>query len=337
MSGTKIIQPGVSVDITQLQNISAKGRAIPVPAPPPDILPGMVWELQTSPAAYQWRAITYGGGLFVAVARSGTGNRIMTSADGVDWTLRSTPADNDWRAITYGNGLFVATSYEGTIMTSPNGINWTLRSSPAALRWLGVTYGSGPGLFVAVASSGGVQRVITSPDGITWTLRTAYSSYNWQAVTYGNGWYVALSTDTTGTAAIMRSNDGINWSLSTPPPPNQNWQSVAYGAGVFASVSDNGTQRAITSPAGLTWTARDIVANQWRGITFAEDIGDGSSLFAAVSISGTGDRVATSPDGVTWTAQESAADLSWLSVAWSPDLKMFAAVGNNSIMTSQEG
>ncbi|MDC1474477.1 hypothetical protein N8350_02575, partial [Candidatus Nanopelagicales bacterium] len=102
--------------------------------------------------------------LFVAVASSGTGNRVMTSPDGITWTSRTSAADNAWRSVTYGAGLFVAVaSYSGTgnrVMTSPNGITWTSRTSAADNNWQSVTYRAG--LFVAVASSGTGNRVMTS-------------------------------------------------------------------------------------------------------------------------------------------------------------------------------
>jgi hypothetical protein len=38
-------------------------------------------------------------GLFVAVSISGTGNRVMTSPDGINWTTRNSGPDNDYVAI----------------------------------------------------------------------------------------------------------------------------------------------------------------------------------------------------------------------------------------------
>ena len=52
--------------------------------------------------------------MFVAVANTGAGNRVMTSPDGVTWTIRTSAADNDWRSVTYGNGVFVAVAITGT-------------------------------------------------------------------------------------------------------------------------------------------------------------------------------------------------------------------------------
>lgn len=56
-----------------------------------------------------------------------------------------------------------------SVIAADPGIDWTSRSSAADNSWLSVAYGEG--LFVAVASSGGGNRVMTSPDGVTWTSR----------------------------------------------------------------------------------------------------------------------------------------------------------------------
>ena len=65
---------------------------------------GILWTPRSSAADNSWRAITYipSRDRLVAVAYSGTGNRVMTSDDGgVSWTIRSSAADNGWFAITY--------------------------------------------------------------------------------------------------------------------------------------------------------------------------------------------------------------------------------------------
>jgi hypothetical protein len=102
--------------------------------------------------------------LFVAVAASGTGDRVMTSPDGITWTIRTSAADNAWSSVTHGGGLFVAVSFFGIgdrVMTSPDGIIWTSRTPAADNDWYSVTYGGG--LFVAVSFSGTGNRVMTSP------------------------------------------------------------------------------------------------------------------------------------------------------------------------------
>jgi hypothetical protein len=46
------------------------------------------------PADQQWEAVTYGAGKFVAVASSGSGNRVMTSTNGNYWTSRTSASDS---------------------------------------------------------------------------------------------------------------------------------------------------------------------------------------------------------------------------------------------------
>ena len=106
-------------------------------------------------------------GLFVAVAESGTGNRVMTSTDGINWTTRNSAADNFWRGITWAPelGLFVAIARTGTgnrVMTSPDGINWTTLSTPVDNHWYGITWAPELGLFVAVARTGTGNHVMTA-------------------------------------------------------------------------------------------------------------------------------------------------------------------------------
>jgi hypothetical protein len=117
----------------------------------------------TSAADILWKGVTYGNGLFVAVAITASNIRVMTSPDGINWTSRNSAANNNWTSVTYGNGLFVAVSNTGTgnrVMASPDGITWTSRVSAADMNWNSVTYGNG--LFVAVSSSGTGNRVMTS-------------------------------------------------------------------------------------------------------------------------------------------------------------------------------
>lgn len=66
---------------------------------------GIAWTTAGSPTD-EWSSVTYGGGLFVAVAGlSPTG--VMTSPDGQTWTSRTAPL-GDWYGVTYGDGVFVA-------------------------------------------------------------------------------------------------------------------------------------------------------------------------------------------------------------------------------------
>ena len=120
------------------------------------------WVCRSTPVDNDWVDVCYGNGLFVAVANTGTGNRAMTSPDGITWTIRTTPVSNYWKGVCYGNGLFVAVAMHiasNDIMTSPDGITWTAHTSPADNDWENICYGNG--LFVAVGSNGTGNRVMT--------------------------------------------------------------------------------------------------------------------------------------------------------------------------------
>jgi hypothetical protein len=62
----------------------------------------------------------------VAVASTGTANRVTTSPDGIAWTIRTSVADNEWYAVTYGNGLFVAVATTGTANRVMNSLRYPL-------------------------------------------------------------------------------------------------------------------------------------------------------------------------------------------------------------------
>ncbi|MEQ9202781.1 MAG: Ig-like domain-containing protein, partial [Cyclobacteriaceae bacterium] len=272
---------------------------------------GQNWTTSNSAADNSWRSVTFGNGLFVAIGESGTGNRVMTSPDGIEWTSRTSAADNGWSSVTFGNGLFVAVGESGTgnrVMTSPDGIVWTSRTSAADNLWSSVTFGNG--LFVAVSTSGTGNRVMTSPDGITWTSRSSSADYSWYSVTYGNGLFVAVSYSGTGNS-VMTSPDGITW--TTRASANDYvWYSVTYGNGLFVATALSGSgNRVMTSPDGIVWTSRTSAAdNSWLSVTY------GNGLFVATAISGSGNRVMTSPDGIDWTSRSSAADNNWASVTY---------------------
>ena len=76
---------------------------------------GINWTIRTSAVDNGWTSVTYGNGLFVAVARTRPSDRVMTSSDGITWTSRTSAADNGWRSVTYGNGIFVAVANLGTL------------------------------------------------------------------------------------------------------------------------------------------------------------------------------------------------------------------------------
>ena len=290
-----------------------------------------------------WVSVTYGNGLFVAVASDG---HRMISSDGVHWVYKSTQIPSKlWRAVTYGNGLFVAVAVAinigqlPSVMTSPDGVTWTGVSSAPASAWLSVAYGNG--LFVAVAPEK-APYVMTSSDGITWSTRSADRS-EWFSVAYGtplgNGLFVAVSSGVS--PAVMTSPDGVVWTSNSLVDVSS-WQSVTYGTplgnGLFVAVAADAAPSVMTSPDGVVWTNRSADRSAWFSVAYGTPLGNG--LFVAVS-SGASPAVMTSPDGVVWT-NRSAPVNSWNSVTYGNPLGngLFVAVAADaapSVMTSPDG
>ena len=63
------------------------------------------WTAQTSHNTLNWTCVTYGDGYFVALSSSGSGNRVMTSPDGITWTLQTSSANNNWISVAYSSTL----------------------------------------------------------------------------------------------------------------------------------------------------------------------------------------------------------------------------------------
>ena len=107
---------------------------------------------------------------------------------------------------------------------------------------------------------------------------------------------------------------------------------MCYGNGLFVAVAATGTHRVMTSPDGITWTARTAAENNyWCSVCY------GNGLFVATASDGT-NRIMTSPDGINWTAHMAPENNLWESVTYGNGL--FVAVsrdGTNRLMTSPDG
>jgi hypothetical protein len=88
---------------------------------------GITWSTGTMPSASGWCSVTYGNGMFVAVAFNS--EDAATSTDGINWTLRKLPSVAYWQDVNYGDGVFMATTITGDgqsiTASSFDGITWT--------------------------------------------------------------------------------------------------------------------------------------------------------------------------------------------------------------------
>lgn len=283
--------------------------------------------------------------IFVTVSSTGTYS-VMTSEDGKIWTERYTNVDDKtWKSVTAavpsigslsGNMLFVAVgptvTSEGVIV-SQDGINWTLKNT-VNRAWTSVTHGLLNGITTFVAVCNDVTNVndsyvMTSQDANTWTivLNTGFAN-DWRSVTSGipsvgdasnNTLFVAVSFDSN----VMTSTDSTTWvrsainsikatSVCVGTPHTGNYANQTLFVAVGHAIS-NQDDVIMISNDGYTWTSKSAgsVGNDlnWESVTAG--MVNGVTLFAAVSSSGTGNRVMTSYDGENWTVGSNTPDNSW--------------------------
>jgi hypothetical protein len=101
---------------------------------------------------------------------------------------------------------------------------------------------------------------------------------------------------------------------------------VTYGNGLFVVVGND--DAILTSPDGVTWTARTSGTTTYlKGVTY------GNGLFVAVGSYG---AILTSPDGVTWTRQASGTSNDLYGVAYGNG-RFVAVGGGGAILTSPDG
>ena len=181
-------------------------------------------------------ALSYGGGVYVAVGgTSGTASAV-SSTDGITWIDRSSAitslSGGSYGAITYGNGTFIAINYGGIGTSwSNNGVTWTAGGNlpnVGSNYWTSITYGNGR--FVAIQGVGGASTsaAYSIDKGLTWIAVPAGlgSSQTWQTIRYGQGLFFAVASG--GTVAAT-SPDGINWTQRTMPGSSTNWKALAFG------------------------------------------------------------------------------------------------------------
>ena len=193
---------------------------------------GLTWTSRTPSADLWWQDITYGNGLFVAVARTGTGNRVMTSPNGINWTSRTTPMDANFSGVAYGNGIFVAVSTGGAgvtggnVMTSIDGITWIQQN----ITWTALTVFFENGKFTT-----GYRYSI---NGINWS--EANLNFNAEGITYGNGYFVGVTES--GTNRIFYSTNAITW-INIASPTLNTYRGIAFGENTFVAVADSGDNK----------------------------------------------------------------------------------------------
>ena len=283
---------------------------------------GSDWTTETGiNAPNALRGINFGNHTFVAV---GDASEIKTSPDGITWTHRQTPyeafGELFFTSVAFGNNTFVAAGLRGIIFTSTEGQDWTPRaSSPGSVT--AVAYGR---LFVAVGEPTRGNSVLqTSVDGVLWTDRESGTTLPLNGVAYGKAMYVVV-----GNGIILNSTDGVHWTKQSTL--KDTWlYGVVFGNGRFVAAgsdpADAKVTRIHTSTDGVTWVDRSLDVQDFKAITYA------NNLFVMVGNHG----IVTSPNGIDWTLRFTSSSHPLSSVAYGNHT--FTAVGFNPFSDGKHG
>lgn len=209
--------------------------------------------------------------------------------------------------------------------------------------------------------------ILTDTWNVSWDASMSATTYELEESFNGGPWMPVVSTPSTvvgfsgkalgtyqyrvracneyGCSAYTTSTQFVRSPFQLYQAPEQNFYKAvvwSHETQQFAAVSKDGQNRIMTSPDGITWTARQSpVQAEWQSITHRPDIPRGPGrLFVAVGGNNGTNTVMTSPDGVNWTAQSAPNSTYWTSVTWADGLFLFVAVGTgavDAVMTSPDG
>ena len=274
---------------------------------------GQAWTYNAVGGAPNFRDVSYGAGVFVAVGLAGA---IYSSPDAVTWTVRTPPNTPDYSDVAYANGRFVVVGTatgSGTqpVAYSDDGITWTLPATPFAATRTGIAYGNG--VWVAV---GNQEVSVSSNNGATWTTTTGITALLLtQGVSFGNGLFCAVGF----AGSIATSSDGVTWTGSLISGAGT-LRDIAFGNQKFVAMDNGG--RIFTSTNAMTWTQqRDTDGDVWRTITY------GNGFFVAFADTSGGDNVMYSIDATAWIKPTGIPNYAWYGSTYGDG--KFVAVGSS--------
>ena len=264
-------------------------------------------------------------------SKTGPTTAVMTATPrllgpAVPWSAGTPLSGNNLNSVAFNGSSYVAVGDGAAVFTAAH----SYTSTGGVTAWNQVTalpFGAGTNLnsvifdgseFVALGDDGSIT---ISGDLVNWIARTAIGGApTMNSLAYAGGpVYIAVGD---GGAIYRNTVSGITsaWTAENSGTA-QDLYGVSFVNGMFVAVGAAGAL--LTSPDGITWTARTSNTNSnLRHVAFATTA-SGEQIYVAVGDAGT---IVSSPDGVTWTSQAIPTTQSFYSVCFGPDLQ-FIAVG----------
>lgn len=211
---------------------------------------GIDWEEVTVPEGHAWTWVTYGDGVYIAVAQS---DRVYAkSVDGANWTVSA--LSERATSVAYGDGVFVATDAYGQYIqySTDGGMTWNAatRDSTVQTLYLGyVVYCNGR--FVATgwdANWAPTNTYAYSTDGINWTAHELPALAAAAATSYvvaGDNLFLHVNSTTYSLSA-----DGLTWSTrrDLSAGTSNAMDCGGYGNGIFVLGNNYNTSVVCSGP-----------------------------------------------------------------------------------------
>lgn len=197
-----------------------------------------------------YKGLAYSPSLNRYVAASG--NKIVSSEDGVSWTTRQTDTFMTAQSVIWTGSKFIMAGWNGRYLDSTNGITWNYKNVSGTITTTphlsDVAWSSSLGRFVVITASLG--NIFTSTDEITWTELASAAPTGLYGTVWTGSSFVAVGTN----GSIVTSADGINWnnrSITSGPT----FYDVNITAGKLIAVGTSGKVY-VSVDDGINWTAQ---------------------------------------------------------------------------------
>ncbi len=248
---------------------------------------GITWTNFTMPAMHWWGAIHFAQGKLYIVAMFEYVPNVYSLADsiyssiddGVSWNLVNLPRAMRWGDIASNgsNVLVVPHGTDGSLaptvfyaLSTNGGTSYVEHQFPVAGNWRSSLWTGQRYVVLDNGMNSNGTRALSSATGVTgsWTIATLPIG-NWRSMAFNGsvivGFARGINSENQVINYCIRSTDhGLTWTSHTLPMGNT-WGDVTWNGKVFCAagfrdfiVVPGGSNHVVTSPDGITWTAKVI-------------------------------------------------------------------------------
>ena len=225
------------------------------------------------PSSVQAANIVWTGTYFVITPTSAVGTMFYASNPTVTWSQGTLATSTTQFALAANPGTGTVISFTSAAVSGSRstnfGASWAAVPSINGANGVGAI-GYGGGTWV-VLQTGTTTGNYSTSDGASWSTMTITSA-SWRSIAYGNGKFVAVASGGNGSAYMMSSPDGINWTaIATAPTNGGNYAAISFLNGMWVLIGYS-VQPIFYSKDLVTWASTNApVSGFWYGLCAGTD------------------------------------------------------------------